>query len=77
MVSRIRAPRCVVRAVPAGFSVVERIQAERKRKEKNEEEMLNEELDLAIGELAKGQANMGGQALIDYIEELRTKKSIR
>ena len=38
--------------------------------------MLNEELDVAIDELAKVQATRGHQGLINYIEELRTKKSI-
>ena len=57
-------------------TVVEKIQAERKRIERTEEEMLNEELDVAIDELAKGQATRGHQGLINYIEELRTKKSI-
>ena len=57
-------------------TVVERVQAERKRKEKSEEEMLNEELTVALDELEKGLVNSRSRALIDYIEELRVRKSI-
>ena len=54
-------------------TVTEKIQAERKRKELSEEEMLNLELQIAIASLEKGE---GGNALIDYIEELRLRKQI-
>ena len=56
--------------------MVEKIQAERKRIEKNEEDTLNEELEVAIEQLGKGENRIGKQALIDYIEELRAKKSV-
>ena len=54
-------------------TVCERIQAERKLREKTEEETVNEELDRAIGVL--GASNQGSAALIDYVEELRSKKA--
>ena len=56
-------------------TVVEKVQAERKKKDKNEEDCLNEELNSAIDALAKGgsQSNSG---LIEFIEELRIRKSI-
>ena len=57
-------------------SVVERVQAERKRKDRSEEESLNEELDSAIEALANGNRIGPNTGLIEYIEELRTKKSI-
>ena len=57
-------------------TVVEKIQANRKRTELNEEEMLNDELETAISELGKGGATIGQQPLIDYIEDLRVRKSI-
>ena len=59
-------------------TTVEKVQAEKKKMDKNEEETLNEELEVAVGELAKGRATTtaGTQALINYIEELRTKKSM-
>ena len=55
-------------------TVVERVQAERKTREASEEERLNEELYLAIAQLAEGTAGVTGD-LIDYIEELRSKKA--
>ena len=54
-------------------TVVEKIQAERKRQEVADEECLNEELDTAIKQLSSGQGNREGD-LIDYIEELRARK---
>ena len=57
-------------------TVVEKVQSDRKKKELNEEEMLNEELEVAVGELARGAATHNRQGLVDYIEELRIKKSI-
>ena len=57
-------------------TVVEKVQAERKKVELTEEEMLNEELDVAIKELAGGIATFRQQSLIEYIEELRVKKSL-
>ena len=57
-------------------TVCERVQAERKRKDKSEEESLNEELNSAIEALAEGSHLRDSAGLIDYIEELRTRKSI-
>ena len=57
-------------------TVAERVQAERKRKEKVEEESVNEELDNAIIQLGKGVTRGGHAELLDYIETLRTRKSI-
>ena len=55
-------------------TVVERVQAERKKLEKGEEDLLNEELDCAIEQLAKNELN--NVALIEHIEDLRNRKSI-
>ena len=57
-------------------TVVEKIQASRKREESSEEENLNEELDTAIGALASGHGGNQEQNLIDYVEELRAKKQV-
>ena len=57
-------------------TTVEKVQAERKRREKSEEDMLNEELEVALDELGNGRSKDRPGALIDYIEELRTRKSI-
>ena len=57
-------------------TVVEKVQAENKKLEQSEEDSLNEELDVAVSELAKGEATRGNQALNNYIEELRSKKSV-
>ena len=54
-------------------TVVERLQAERKRLETGEENSLNEELDTAIKNLSEG-GHSGERDLIDYVEELRAKK---
>ena len=53
-------------------TVVEKVQADRKANEVNEENMVNEELDLAIGKLAEGVDDTEG--LIDHVEELRARK---
>ena len=56
-------------------SVVEQVQAERKRKETSEEESINEELDLSVKKISSGVLN--GQSLgdlIDYVETLRSRK---
>ena len=58
-------------------TVAEKIQAERKRKERNEEEEIDEELNLAIGKLEKGVNNVvTKRRLVDYVEELRAKKDV-
>ena len=58
-------------------TVTERVQAERKRREKDEEELLNEELNLAINRLeVLGGASNGKNSLIEHIEELRAKKDV-
>jgi len=54
-------------------STVEKLQAERKSKEKTEEEMINEELDSALECLAKGNSRDG---LVEYIEDIRIRKAI-
>ena len=56
-------------------TVVEKVQAEQKRKERSEEDYLNEELNLAINSLANSQSPDQSNRLIDYIEELRTQKA--
>ena len=56
-------------------TVVEKVQAERKRFETNEEESINEELNNAVSSLAAGTAIGGPGGLIDYIEELRGRKA--
>ena len=53
-------------------TVTERVQAERKRKEKSEEDIVDEELNLAI-ECLSNSASRGN--LIEYIEDLRNRKS--
>ena len=55
-------------------TVTERIQAERKLKEKTEEEALNEDLETAIDKLSTGLTN-NTASLIDYVEELRSRKA--
>ena len=54
-------------------TVCEKVQADRKSREKSEEENLNEELDYAIKSLSANDSN--GPGLLDYIEELRSRKS--
>ena len=57
-------------------TVVEKVQSDRKKVEQTEEEMINEELEVAVDALAKGVATVRQGALVDYIEELRVKKSV-
>ena len=57
-------------------TIAERIQAERKKQEKVEEEELSEELNLAIDALAGCQNEGEKEELIEYIEELRNRKSV-
>ena len=57
-------------------TVVEQVQAERKRKELNEEELLNEELDTAIKLISNGigsHQRLG--EIIEHVESLRAKKA--
>ena len=57
-------------------TVVEQVQAERKRTEKSEEETINEELDIAISRL--GEGSLIGQSLgslIEHTETLRARKA--
>ena len=56
-------------------TVVEKVQSDRKRQEATEEEALNEELDIAIDKLARGDA-VRPNLLIEHIEELRARKSV-
>ena len=56
-------------------TVVERVQAERKKLEQSEEELLNEELECAIEQLSKNIPH-GSIALIDHIEVLRNRKAL-
>ena len=59
-------------------TVVEKVQAERKRRDKTDEEYLNEELNLAVNAL-ESNSNSSPQAtarLIEYVEELRTQKAV-
>ena len=57
-------------------TIAEKVQAERKKKEKVEEESINEELEAAIEQLGKGCLRGGQLELLDYVETLRTRKSI-
>ena len=58
-------------------TVTEKIQAEAKRFEKGEEEIVSEELDLAIKALENPQTNDRDKAaLIEYVEEIRGKKAL-
>ena len=54
-------------------TVAERVQAERKRKELSEEDMVNTELQIAINVLERGEGN---NDLLNHVEELRVKKQI-
>ena len=56
-------------------TVVEKVQADIKRKDKSEEDYLNEELNLAVNSLANNQSPAESNRLIDYIEELRAQKA--
>lgn len=57
-------------------TIVERVQAEFKREEINEEDSLNQELNLAISALENANDDDTKEDLIDYIEELRNKKAV-
>ena len=54
-------------------TVVERVQANRKAKERCEEDLVNEELEIAIHKLAEGNID-SSNSFIDHIEELRARK---
>ena len=54
-------------------TVTERVQADRKRTERTEEDSINEELEAATEKLASG--SIEDKDLIDYVEELRNKKA--
>ena len=55
-------------------TVMEKVQADRKKKEANEEELLNLEIDIAVSALERGEGNVAG--LIEHLEELRANKFI-
>ena len=55
-------------------SVVEKVQADRKRKEITEEESLNSELEISINKLAQGDSR-DPNMLIEHIEDLRARKA--
>ena len=58
-------------------TVMEKAQADRKKREKSEEELLNVELDLAVKSLAKDSIpEVQKNELIELIEELRIKKDL-
>ena len=56
-------------------TVVERIQAEIKKRDKSEEDYLNEELNLAVNALENNSSPQDTVRLIDYVEELRAQKA--
>ena len=56
-------------------TVTEKVQAEIKKQEKGEEELLNRELEIAIASLEKSEGT-NNVNLIDYIEELRSRKAV-
>ena len=56
-------------------TVVEKAQADRKMKEKAEEDEVNDELEIAVDKLAGGTAR-NENTLIDYIEDLRARKAV-
>ena len=56
-------------------TVAEKLQADRKKKDKTEEEGVNEELNLAINALGGDVSDEERIEIIDYIEELRDKKA--
>ena len=58
-------------------TVAEQVQAERKRKEANEEDAVNEELEIAIEALARGSCPTGREgSLIEHVESLRRRKEL-
>ena len=56
-------------------TVTEKLQADRKKQEKSEEEYLNMEIDIAMATLEKSLTGNNDE-LIDYIEELRGQKLV-
>ena len=56
-------------------TVVERVQADRKKTEVTEEDSLNEELNRAIDQLATGSTTGRTENLIEFIEDLRNRKN--
>ena len=57
-------------------TVVEQVQADRKKNEKSEEDTLNEELETSILKLSTGTLSGNRKTnLLDYVEDLRNKKS--
>ena len=56
-------------------SVAEKLQADRKKKEKLDEDEVNEELNLAINSLENDPTEAEGEELVEYIEELRDRKA--
>ena len=57
-------------------TVAERLQADRKKREKVEEEEVNDELNLAINALEDNPSDGDKEEIIEYIEELRDRKSL-
>ena len=58
-------------------TVIEKSQAERKKRERSEEDSINEELDTAVEKVSSGQLSTESKNnLLSYIEELRAKKSV-
>ena len=58
-------------------TTIEKAQADRKKKEKGEEDMVNEELDTAINALANSEITSDNkEAIMTYIEDLRNRKNI-
>ena len=56
-------------------TVTEQAQAERKRNEASEEDLINEELDTAVNKLASGVLTGNRmEALIEHVEQLRIRK---
>ena len=57
-------------------TVMERAQADRKKKERTEEEDINNEIEVCVKSLSNDMATVRDGGLIDHIEELRTRKAI-
>ena len=58
-------------------TVLEKAQADRKRNELSEEELLNLELDTSIKALERGELNLAQRVeVINHVEELRARKAI-
>ena len=56
-------------------TITEKVQAERKRRERSEEDGVNEELNLAITSLERDINEEEREELIEYVEELRNRKA--